>query len=105
MSLFASMRRRLGYVVLGVVVAALTGVGVLRPANAASATTPTSFVAIEPVRVLDTRVTETRVTDRTGLIEMRLTEQIALPTGRIVELIPATSRGGSPVDDLKHRHR
>lgn len=91
MSLFTSMRRRLGYVVLGVVVAALTGVGVLRPANAASATTPTSFVAIEPVRVLDTRVTETRVTDRTGLIEMRLTEQIALPTGRIVELIPATA--------------
>jgi hypothetical protein len=91
MSLFTSTQRRLGYVALGACIAALTGVGALRPANAASTTTPTSFVAIEPIRVLDTRVTETRVTDRTGLIEMRLTEQIALPNGRIVELIPASA--------------
>ena len=91
MSLFTSTRLRLGYVTLGACVAALSGIGVLRPADAASTATPTSFVAIEPIRVLDTRVTETRVTDRTGLIEMRLTEQIALPNGRIVELVPASA--------------
>ena len=91
MSLFTSTQRRLGYVALGACVAALTGIGAFRPADAASTATPTSFVAIEPIRVLDTRVTETRVTDRTGLIEMRLTEQIALPSGRIVDLIPASA--------------
>lgn len=91
MSLFMSIPRRVGYVALGAVLAALTGVGLLRPAHAATPTTPTAFVAVEPIRVLDTRVTDTRVTDRTGLIEMRLTGQISLPNGRIVELIPASA--------------
>ena len=91
MSLFMSTRRRLGWVAVGICIAALSGMSELRRADAATTATPTSFVAIEPVRVLDTRVTDTRVTDRTGLIEMRLTEQIALPSGRIVELVPAAA--------------
>ncbi len=91
MSMFTSTRRCLGYVALGACMAAIAGIGELRSASAATTATPTSFVAIEPIRVLDTRVTETRVTDRTGLIEVRLTEQIALPNGRIVELVPASA--------------
>ena len=91
MSLFSSTRRRLGWVAVGICIAALSGISELRRADAAATATPTSFVAIEPIRVLDTRVTDTRVTDRTGLIEMRLTEQIALPNGRIIELVPAAA--------------
>jgi len=91
MSLFMSTRRRLGWVAVGICIAALSGMSELRRADAAATADPTSFVAIEPVRVLDTRVTNTRVTDRTGLLEMRLTGQIALPSGRIVDLVPATA--------------
>ena len=91
MSLFTSARRRLGWVALGACCAATVGIAELHTARAASSSTPSSFVAIEPIRVLDTRVTDTRVTDRTGLIEMRLTERIALPNGRIVDVVPASA--------------
>ena len=91
MSLFTSARRRLGWVALGACCAATVGITELHTAGAASSSTPSSFVAIEPIRVLDTRVTDTRVTDRTGLIEMRLTERIALPSGRIVDVVPASA--------------
>ncbi|MEK9883631.1 MAG: hypothetical protein VW442_03090 [Acidimicrobiaceae bacterium] len=91
MSLFSSARRRLGWVALGACCAATVGIAELHTARAASSSTPSSFVAIEPIRVLDTRVTDTRVTDRTGLIEMRLTERIALPSGRIVDVVPASA--------------
>ena len=91
MSLFTSARRRLGWVALGACCAATVGIAELHTARAASSSTPSSFVAVEPIRVLDTRVTDTRVTDRTGLIEMRLTERIALPNGRIVDVVPASA--------------
>ena len=91
MSLFTSARRRLGWVALGASCAATVGIAELHTARAASSYTPSSFVAIEPIRVLDTRVTDTRVNDRTGLIEMRLTERIALPSGRIVDVVPASA--------------
>ena len=58
MSLFTSARRRLGWVAFGACCAATVGIAELHTARAASSSTPSSFVAVEPIRVLDTRVTD-----------------------------------------------
>ena len=47
---------------------------------------------------------DTRVTNQTCLVQMRLTERIALPSGRIVDVVPASATAVSlnvtAVDDI-----